>query len=330
MSDIIVTVWRTRVVGGIVQAPSEQVTLSIRDRNGDGLIDFKEWADASGNTVGHNAGDDTGGILWRGDTTGNKAAGYLYTSTPYQQGDNLSPVLRSIKQNFRPIDPDALSICFLEGTRIATPTGDRPVEEIRPGDRVLTRDAGAQPVVWVGSSFVNAVRLGRAPQLRPVRIARGALGDGLPHRGLHLSAQHRVLIRDAEGHEGLAAARHLAQAGMAGVTVVRKPGVFRLFHLALAQHHILTAEGAAVESFYAGPMALAALPPLDRVRLMTALPALAQPGEGMTPARPFLTRPQVAAAVARQTGDVAPQSAPCISRRREAVRSNSKLPSPSA
>mgnify|MGYP003561850666 FL=1 len=42
-------------------------------------------------------------------------------------------------------------ICFANGTRIATPRGERPVEDIRPGDRVMTRDNGPQPVRWAGS-----------------------------------------------------------------------------------------------------------------------------------------------------------------------------------
>jgi hypothetical protein len=41
-------------------------------------------------------------------------------------------------------------ICFVTGTRIATPGGARPVETLAPGDLVMTRDHGAQPLLWTG------------------------------------------------------------------------------------------------------------------------------------------------------------------------------------
>ena len=52
--------------------------------------------------------------------------------------------------------PDPLSsvqggvICFTPGTRISTADGSCPVEDLRQGDRVMTRDSGPQEIQWIG------------------------------------------------------------------------------------------------------------------------------------------------------------------------------------
>jgi hypothetical protein len=83
-------------------------------------------------------------------------------------------------------------------------------------------------------------------------IRAGALGNG---RDLFVSPQHRMLIRHPmnELHmaepEVLVAAIHLVN----GDSVLRAPcDTVEYFHILLAQHQILFAEGAASESFFAG------------------------------------------------------------------------------
>ncbi len=59
-------------------------------------------------------------------------------------------------------------ICFTPpGTQIATPSGLRTVESLRPGDLVLTLDDGPpQPLAWVGNSTVPGIG-----DHAPIRIA---------------------------------------------------------------------------------------------------------------------------------------------------------------
>ncbi len=59
--------------------------------------------------------------------------------------------------------------CFVAGTMIATPSGPRAVEDLRPGDLVETLDHGPRPLRWVGDRVVA----GLGP-LAPVRIAAQA------------------------------------------------------------------------------------------------------------------------------------------------------------
>ena len=84
--------------------------------------------------------------------------------------------------------------CFTPGTLIATPKGERKVEELEVGDRVITRDNGMQVIRWIGKRDMAGEELAAKEHLRPVLIRQGALGNGLPERDMMVSPQHRVLI----------------------------------------------------------------------------------------------------------------------------------------
>src|SRR6056297_3205885 len=86
-------------------------------------------------------------------------------------------------------------ICFTPGTRIETPEGPRLVEELREGDRVQTKDNGAQEVQWIGSRRMSGARLFAMPHLRPVRVRAGALGVERPDEELLVSPEHRMLVQ---------------------------------------------------------------------------------------------------------------------------------------
>ncbi|MEH7827361.1 Hint domain-containing protein [Gemmobacter denitrificans] len=159
-------------------------------------------------------------------------------------------------------------VCFVTGTRIATPEGPRPVEDLRAGDLVLTRDAGAQPLLWAGGESVLA-----SGAALPVRVEAGVLGD---HAPLSVSPRHLLLVAHPacemlfDVPEVLVAARDLlALPGIRQETVPRRLGYH---HLLLGRHHVLNAEGAGAESLYPGPQALADLPSRQVADLQRCLP----------------------------------------------------------
>ena len=95
-----------------------------------------------------------------------------------------------------PLDPEtARVICFTPGTLIQTPSGAVPIEQLREGDAVVTKDNGAQEIQWIGSRRMTGARLFALPKLRPIRIRPGALGHDWPRRELVVSPEHRVLVR---------------------------------------------------------------------------------------------------------------------------------------
>ncbi len=91
-------------------------------------------------------------------------------------------------------DIETVIPCFTPGTLILTDRGEVAVETLRPGDLVMTRDNGLQPIRWVGRKELDFAQLVALPALRPVRIAAGAMGLNTPARDLLVSPQHRVMI----------------------------------------------------------------------------------------------------------------------------------------
>ncbi|PYF08205.1 Ca2+-binding RTX toxin-like protein [Rhodobacter viridis] len=185
--------------------------------------------------------------------------------------------------------------CYVAGTRIATPEGLRPVEEITVGMRVMTRDHGAQPVLWRASREVSVAEMAARPRLRPIELAAGAFGN---ERALRVSAQHGVLCGAA-----LVRALHLAEMAPERAMILPPTRPVSYHHLLLPAHALLSAEGIWAESLWPGPMACAALTPRDRCDLLRRFPELASGLLGLVPvehaygprALPLLRRREVRA-----------------------------------
>lgn len=190
-------------------------------------------------------------------------------------------------------------ICFTPGTRILTPFGPVPIESLREGDLVQTKDNGAQPVCWTGSRRMSGARLFTQPALRPIRLRAGAFGIGRPERDLLVSPGHRMLVKGRAAQalfntpEVLVSARDLVN-GDSIVQDLRVPEVTYV-HLLLPRHEVLFAEGLETESFHPANTALTSLNEDDRARLLRVLPAvLADPQGYGDYARRNLSRPEAA------------------------------------
>jgi Ca2+-binding RTX toxin-like protein len=158
--------------------------------------------------------------------------------------------------------------CFTPGALIETDRGLVPVELLRPGHLVRTLDHGYQPIRWVGWRRLDAAKLEAAPNLRPVVLRKGALGN---IRRMLVSPQHGFLV---DGR--LVRAKYLAATcGGKVARVDHKAETVTYIHFLCDQHEIVFAEGIATESLYPGPMALRALGHGPVTELLTVFPALA-------------------------------------------------------
>ena len=207
-------------------------SLTITELDGQAVSAGDTVTLASGQQLVLNA-DATVEIVGDGDT---ESVNFTYTATSSTgQSDTGIVTVNSVP-------------CFVAGTRIRTPHGDLPVETLRPGDVVNTRDDGPQPLRWIGCRDVMATG-----NHAPIRIAADTFGT---HGTLFVSPLHRVLIRDSLAEvlfgsgEVLVAARDLVN----DRSVRPVPGgMVSYVHILFDRHQVVYSEGLETESFLPGP-----------------------------------------------------------------------------
>ncbi len=123
--------------------------------------------------------------------------------------------------------------CFASRTRIRTPGGDVAVEKLVEGDLVVLAGGGTAPVVWIG----HRRQIGGTV----IRVRAHALAPHVPAADLIVSADHALFV------DGV-----LIPAGLLvdhDSIVVERLEAVTFWHIELARHAILLAEGAPAESF---------------------------------------------------------------------------------
>nr|WP_294916670.1 Hint domain-containing protein [uncultured Neokomagataea sp.] len=133
--------------------------------------------------------------------------------------------------------------CYCPGTRIMTPTGERPVEDLAIGDLILTASGQERRVHWIGRRSYDPLFAFGNRDILPVRFKAGSLGNDLPHRDLTVSPLHAMFL---DGY--LIPALHLVNNHSID-QITRPERTITYIHIELESHDILLAEGAASESF---------------------------------------------------------------------------------
>jgi hypothetical protein len=139
------------------------------------------------------------------------------------------------------VDGTLVTLCFLPGTAIATPSGAKPVERLSVGDVVLTASSACRPIVWIGHGKVRTRRW-RRNAATPVIVRRGAFGPNVPNRDLRVTKGHAFLfdgvlipVEFLVNHRSILWDDHAQD-----VT---------LYHVELQTHDVLIANGAPAESY---------------------------------------------------------------------------------
>ena len=170
--------------------------------------------------------------------------------------------------------------CFVSGTMIETDAGLKPVEDIQPGDLVLTKDSGFKPVMWSGSRTVRLATEAEPAKRYPVRVRAGALGKGAPAVDLYISQQHRVLVKSKIALRMFGAEEVLLPAiklvGLEGIDLVSDCEEVTYVHFLFDQHEIVYSNGAETESLYTGPEALKSVGAAGREEILALFPQLAE------------------------------------------------------
>lgn len=182
-------------------------------------------------------------VLVEVDRTGNAVQSFLLPLAPLEPKKEYR-LVGIDTQNVSETFARAACVSFTRETKITLGTGQqKQVEELRPGDAVLTRDDGVQPIRWIGQNTQRAVG-----SFAPIRIAAGTLNNA---RDLLVSQDHRLFIYQRSDHLGagrselLIKAKHLVN----GSTVtIQRGGFVDYFQLLFDDHQIIYAEGIAAES----------------------------------------------------------------------------------
>jgi hypothetical protein len=132
-------------------------------------------------------------------------------------------------------------MCFAAGTRILTPVGELAIEDLRPGDLVVTESGKTQPIRWIGRRHVDFRHHPHRQRVLPVRVAANAFGPCKPARDLLLSPDHALFIDDV-----LIPVRHLLNGSTVAQIVCRE---ITYYHIELPRHDVLLAEGLPAESY---------------------------------------------------------------------------------
>ncbi|MHA6325627.1 Hint domain-containing protein [Roseivivax sp. CAU 1753] len=190
-------------------------------------------------------------------------------------------------------------VSFTRGTLITLASGEQcPVEALKVGDRVLTRDDGPQAIRWIGQRTTRAVG-----GFAPVVIRAGALNN---INDLIVSPDHRLFIyqrRDELGAgraEILVRARHLVN----GDSIRMLSGGFVDYFQMLFDHHqIIFAEGIAAESMLVDDRTRAILPSEFDGALEAMLPGHRESAHGdLEVHKDLLTRGDAAAVLRKSSG----------------------------
>ncbi|MFD2175780.1 Hint domain-containing protein [Rhodobacter lacus] len=165
---------------------------------------------------------------------------------------------------------DLVCIAFTTGTMITMAGGaQRLIETLGPGDRVLTRDNGPQPVRLVAKTTLRALG-----SFAPVVISAGTLGN---ESDLIVAPHHRVFLyrrgaqRLGDTAEILVQAKHLVD----GEHVWRREGGYVDYYALVFDHHeIVYAEGVPVESLQVSEAVLKLMPEELTAEIRARLPDL--------------------------------------------------------
>ncbi len=138
--------------------------------------------------------------------------------------------------------PFDINPCFAAGTRILLADGsEMPVEALAAGDEVALHGGATAPILWIGKRKILLKTHPNPDLVRPVLIKAQALGDGLPKRDLAVSPDHALFFN---GH--LIPAKVLLNGFSIRQTT---PGEVTYYHIELARHAVLLAEGVGCESY---------------------------------------------------------------------------------
>jgi len=218
------------------------------------VVAFQVAAVASGNLlIGSSAGTATAWAAGSNDRV-NAGTNLYWTPAAGQAGTLANPLAigafsvyavdNSGGLSASPVTATVNVVCFLAGTLIASPDGERPIESLKPGDLISTTE-GPQPVRFLARSTRSIAQL-QALGKMPIRINQGAFGSLGPAQDSFLSPSHAIHF-----------AGSLVEAGalINGTSIQQlddwPEAALTYYNIELERHGLITANGLLAESYFA-------------------------------------------------------------------------------
>ena len=140
-------------------------------------------------------------------------------------------------------------VCYAKGSKILTPNGNIPIEDLKAGDNVVSRgqikgvtcnirDPMIKPILWISKfTLANLSNLSR-----PICIQKNALGENTPFEDLYVSPDHRILLGNLA-----VTAKELVN----GKTIIQTfdMNTVTYYHLELDHHSVVIANGVLAETY---------------------------------------------------------------------------------
>ncbi|MFK7745394.1 MAG: Hint domain-containing protein [Roseobacter sp.] len=147
---------------------------------------------------------------------------------------------------------DQVFAAFAQGTLFQSDNGLVAVEDLQPGDRLMTASGQCEQVTWIGSCAFAASDMGA--RIHMTRIMPDSFGMNRPESFVSLGPAARVLHTPPDMRNTASPSQMMspAQRFVDGVNVidVLPPTTVRLFHVGLRKHSALIAGGLEVESYF--------------------------------------------------------------------------------
>jgi microcystin-dependent protein len=167
---------------------------------------------------------------------GTSAAGTTYTVGEVVGSNQTNLTVANLPTADQPPVP-----CFLPGTLILTPSGERAVEALAPGDPVCTFGGAIRPIVWIGTGRTLSIS-GRRDAATPVIVRKGAFAPNVPHADLHVTKGHSFYL------DGVLIPAEFLVNHQSILWDDRSQEV-TVYHVELETHDLLVANGAAAETY---------------------------------------------------------------------------------
>ena len=179
---------------------------------------------------------------------------HLTTSLTIEEDIVIAPALPVFETAFT---------AFGRGAILRTENGPMAVEDLLPGDRVMTAESGFQTLMWRGAITLHPARNGQPSLGAMTRITTDAMGYGRPNPDLVLGPSARILYKNPaiKMLTGTASALVPIRDFVDGSsTIALNPmSPVQCYQLGFQRHCCVNVNGIDVETLHPGPAHLLSL-----------------------------------------------------------------------